>query len=69
MKSRAAVFFEVGRKLEVREVDVQGPGPREAAIDKLDALNQVVPLAEVVALGRQILKGQVRGRVVVDVNA
>ena len=69
MKSRAAVFFEVGRKLEVREVDVQGPGLREAPIDKLDALTQVVPLAEVVALGGEILKGRVRGRVVVDVNA
>ncbi len=42
---------------------------REAPLDKLDALTQVVPLGEVLDLGRQILKGQVRGRVVVDVNA
>ncbi len=42
---------------------------REAPLDKLDALTQVVPLGEVLARGRQILKGHVRGRVVVDVNA
>jgi len=36
---------------------------------KLDAMIRTVPLAEVLALGPQILKGQVRGRVVVDVNA
>ena len=29
MKSRAAVLFEAGQKLEVREVDVQDPGPGE----------------------------------------
>ena len=32
MKSRAAVLFEVGQKLEVREVDVQDPGPGEVRI-------------------------------------
>ncbi len=32
MKSQAAVLFEVGQKLEVREVDVQDPGPGEVRI-------------------------------------
>ena len=32
MKSRAAILFEVGQKLEVREVDVQDPGPGEVRI-------------------------------------
>ena len=32
MKSRAAILFEVGRKLEVREVDVQDPGPGEVRV-------------------------------------
>ena len=52
-----------------RRREAWGRLAREAPMDKLDALTQVVPLGEVVALGRQILKGQVRGRVVVDVNA
>ena len=42
---------------------------RDLPRDALDRVMQVVPLAEVPALGRQILQGQVRGRVVVDVNA
>ncbi len=33
MKSRAAVLFDVGQKLEVREVDVQDPGPDEVRIE------------------------------------
>ena len=32
MKSRAAILFEVGQKLEIREVDVQDPGPGEVRI-------------------------------------
>ena len=52
-----------------RRREAWGRLARGAPMDKLDALTQVVPLGEVVALGRQILKGQVRGRVVVDVNA
>ena len=32
MKSRAAILFEAGQKLEVREVDVQDPGPGEVRI-------------------------------------
>lgn len=37
--------------------------------DKLDAMIQEVTLSDVPQLGRDILKGQVKGRVVVDVNA
>jgi acrylyl-CoA reductase (NADPH) len=37
-------------------------------LDKLDAMTEVKPLSALMALGPQILKGQVRGRVVVDVN-
>ncbi len=33
MKSRAAVLFEAGQKLEVREVEVQDPGPGEVRIE------------------------------------
>lgn len=33
MKSRAAILFEAGQKLEVCEVDVQGPGPGEVRIE------------------------------------
>ncbi len=32
MKAKAAVLFEVGRKLEIREVEVQDPGPGEVRI-------------------------------------
>ncbi len=39
------------------------------APEKLDAITQVVPLSKVLEFGPEILKGQVRGRVVVDVNA
>jgi acrylyl-CoA reductase (NADPH) len=35
----------------------------------MDTISQVVPLREVPALSRAILAGQVRGRIVVDVNA
>ena len=35
----------------------------------VDSIMQVVPLAEAIELGREILKGQTRGRVVIDVNA
>jgi acrylyl-CoA reductase (NADPH) len=37
--------------------------------DKLAAMTSVVPLADVVRVAHEILDGQVRGRVVVDVNA
>ena len=38
-------------------------------MDKLEAMIQPAALADLPALGEAILKGQVRGRVVVDVNA
>jgi acrylyl-CoA reductase (NADPH) len=38
-------------------------------MDKLEAMIQPATLADLPELGRDILKGQVRGRVVVDVNA
>jgi acrylyl-CoA reductase (NADPH) len=42
---------------------------RDLPLDKLDLITSVVPLADVPAMGAQILEGRVRGRVVVDVNA
>lgn len=42
---------------------------RELPLDKLDAMTSIIPLAEVPDAGRIILKGGVRGRTVVDVNA
>jgi acrylyl-CoA reductase (NADPH) len=42
---------------------------RDLPIDKLEAMVHPVRLSDVPAVGRAILKGEVRGRVVVDVNA
>jgi acrylyl-CoA reductase (NADPH) len=42
---------------------------RDLPLELLPQLSQVVPLADVPQLSRQILAGQIRGRVVVDVNA
>ncbi len=42
---------------------------RDLPMDKLAAMIQPATLADVPALGRDIVKGKVRGRVVVDVNA
>jgi len=42
---------------------------RDLPMDKLDAIAQVAPLSEVPALAERILKGQVRGRTVIDVRA
>jgi acrylyl-CoA reductase (NADPH) len=42
---------------------------RELDPAKLDAMTRVVPLAGAFDVARDILAGQVRGRVVVDVNA
>jgi len=41
---------------------------RDLDVAKLEAMTQEVGLAEAIGLGAQILAGQVRGRVVVDVN-
>ena len=38
-------------------------------LDLLDGMTEVVPFEDVLALSGQILKGQVRGRTVIDVNA
>jgi acrylyl-CoA reductase (NADPH) len=42
---------------------------RDLPFDKLDATTQTVPLAEVPGLAPRILKGEVRGRVVIDIAA
>ncbi len=42
---------------------------RDLPMDKLEAMVQPATLADLPDLGRNILKGQVKGRVVVDVNA
>ena len=42
---------------------------RDLPMDKLEAMVQPATLTDLPGLGRDILKGQVRGRVVVDVNA
>ncbi|MBE7556361.1 MAG: oxidoreductase [Anaerolineales bacterium] len=42
---------------------------QDLPLDKLEAMMQEAPLEAVPELSRQILKGQVRGRVVIDVNA
>jgi len=42
---------------------------RDLPMDKLEAMIQPATLADLPELGAEILKGQVRGRVVVDVNA
>lgn len=38
-------------------------------VDKLEVMTVVEPLSKVPQLAEEILKGQVRGRVVIDVNA
>ncbi|RVT84152.1 oxidoreductase [Rhodobacteraceae bacterium CCMM004] len=42
---------------------------RDLPMDKLDAMVEAATLADLARLGADILKGQVKGRVVVDVNA
>jgi len=42
---------------------------RDLPLDKLDALTETVPLADVPDLAPRILKGEVRGRIVVDLAA
>ncbi len=42
---------------------------RELPMDKLATLTRTVGLAEVPEMGRQILKGAIRGRTVIDVNS
>lgn len=42
---------------------------KDLPMDKIDQMEQMATLSELPDLGKGILKGQVRGRVVVDVNA
>ncbi|WP_422029225.1 acryloyl-CoA reductase [Roseovarius sp.] len=42
---------------------------KDLPMDKLEAMVQAATLSDLPGLGRDILKGQVKGRVVVDVNA
>ena len=42
---------------------------RDLPLDKLDAMAVPATLAELPRLGTDILKGRVKGRIVVDVNA
>jgi len=42
---------------------------RDLPLDKLETITQTVPLAEVPALAPRILKGEVRGRIVIDLAA
>jgi putative YhdH/YhfP family quinone oxidoreductase len=42
---------------------------RDLPLAKLDAMTTVEPMSKVPQLAQEILKGQVRGRVVIDVNA
>ena len=42
---------------------------RDLPLDRLEAMTQTVPLAEVPALAPRILKGEVRGRIVIDLAA
>ena len=42
---------------------------KDLPMDKLEAMIQPATLADLPELGAEILNGQVRGRVVVDVNA
>jgi len=42
---------------------------RDLPLEKLDTMTETVPLAALPTLAGRILKGEVRGRIVVDVNA
>jgi acrylyl-CoA reductase (NADPH) len=42
---------------------------KDLPMDKLEAMIHLATLSDLPALGKDILKGQVKGRVVVDVNA
>lgn len=42
---------------------------RDLPLEKLDAMTEVAPLSELPRLGKAILKGEVRGRTVIDLRA
>jgi acrylyl-CoA reductase (NADPH) len=41
---------------------------KDLPLDRLDAITEMAPLGEVPRFAQRILQGQVRGRVVIDVN-
>ncbi|MER3480678.1 MAG: oxidoreductase [Meiothermus sp.] len=59
-----SVMCPKGKRLQAWERLV-----RDLPMEKLEQTIRVAPLAEVPRLAQEILRGQVRGRVVVDVNA
>jgi acrylyl-CoA reductase (NADPH) len=50
-------------------IEAWGRLARDLPLDKLEAITQTVPLAEVPALAPRILNGEVRGRIVIDLAA
>ncbi|MDH5188001.1 MAG: oxidoreductase [Rhodospirillaceae bacterium] len=53
----------------VRRLDGWGLLAKSLPMEKLDAITNVSPMADLPELAGQILKGQVKGRVVIDVNS
>lgn len=51
-----------------RRLEAWGRLQKDLPLDKLDALTETAPLHEVPRIAARILQGQVRGRVVIDVN-
>jgi len=56
------------RAPQEERIEVWGRLASDLSLDVLDSMTEVKPLSEIVALGEQILSGQIRGRVVVDVS-
>ena len=54
---------------ETLRVEAWGRIARDLPMEKLEAMVQPATLSDLPQLGRDILKGRVKGRVVVDVNA
>jgi acrylyl-CoA reductase (NADPH) len=52
-----------------RRLQAWGRVQKDLPLDKLDAITEVAALADVPRIAAQILQGQIRGRVVIDVNA
>ncbi|MHA1112963.1 MAG: acrylyl-CoA reductase (NADPH) [Alphaproteobacteria bacterium] len=52
-----------------RRVEAWGRLAKDLPADKLDAMIETIPLADLMERSKKILAGQVRGRTVVDVNA
>jgi acrylyl-CoA reductase (NADPH) len=53
---------------KARRVEAWGRLAKQLPLDKLEAVTNRAGFAELPALAGQILKGQVRGRMVIDVN-